>query len=235
MAQAIEVASVKPSRDPRGDSNLDSTPGRLTATNITVRYLIRFAYDVKDYQIERAPAWVDGEQFDIAAKSSDASPVRSKSASSQESKTMVRAILEDRFRLSTHRETRQGNVYLLLLAKGGSKLTAHNEGAGSGTRGGCGHLTGSRLTLDVIATVLSRQVERDVVDRTGLAGKYDFKLDWTPDSGPCRDTQSGAAIDAAVHPSFYAALQEQLGLRLEPAKGPVETLIVDHVERPSGN
>ena len=91
-------------------------------------------------------------------------------------------------------------------------------------------MVGTRRTADVIATVLSRQFEREVVNRTGLSGKYDFQLDWTPDSGPCP-----AAGDAVGLPSIYGAIQQQLGLKLEAAKGPVELLVIDHVERPSEN
>jgi uncharacterized protein (TIGR03435 family) len=130
-------------------------------------------------------------------------------------------------------------VYLLVVGKNGPKLTPHNDGTGAKTRKGCGHLAGTRLTMDVFATVLSRDLETDVLNRTGLPGKYDFQLGWTPDSGPCRvaaDTQGGsAAADPSSLPSLYTALQQQLGLRLESSKGPVESLIVDRVERPSEN
>jgi uncharacterized protein (TIGR03435 family) len=233
----IEVASIKPSRNTGVDSNLDSVRGRLTATNITLRYLIRLGYGVKDYQIERAPGWVDSDLYDIAVKSANA-----KTASLEEEKSMVRELLADRFQLTTHHETKQMGLYLLVVGKNGTKLTLHNDGTGARTRKGCGHLAGTRLTMDVFATALSRELETDVLNRTGLPGKYDFQLDWTPDSGPCRvaaeaaDSQGGsAAAGPSGLPSFYTALQQQLGLRLEPSKGPVEILIVDRVERPSGN
>jgi uncharacterized protein (TIGR03435 family) len=216
--------SIKPNPNSRAESNLDSAPGgRLTATNITVKELILLAFGVKDYQIERAPGWVDGERFDINAKASSAKPT-----SLEDEKSLVRELLAARFHLTTHRETKQMPVYLLVVAKTGPKLTPNNEGSGARTRKGCGHLAGTRLTMDVIATVLSRQFERDVLNRTALPGKYDFQLDWTPDSGPCP-----AAAEAL--PSIFTALQQQLGLKLESAKGPVNFLIIDHVERPSEN
>ncbi len=233
-SKLIEVASVKPSGSPSAGSNLDSVRGRLTATNISVGYLIRFAYGVKDYQIERAPGWIDSELYDIAAKGANG-----KAGSLEDDKAMVRELLTDRFQLTTHRETKQMRVYLLVVGKNGPRLTLHNDGTGAKTRKGCGHLAGTRLTMDVFATVASRDLETDVLNRTGLPGKYDFQLDWTPDSGPCRvaaDTQGGsAAADPSSLPSLYTALQQQLGLRLESSKGPVETLIVDRVERPSEN
>jgi uncharacterized protein (TIGR03435 family) len=92
-----------------------------------------------------------------------------------------------------------------------------------------------RLTMDTIATVLSRQLERNVVNRTDLPGKYDFMFDWTPDSGPCPVTDSGSGAEQPVRPSFFTAIHQQLGLKLEPAKGPVETLVIDHIERPTEN
>jgi len=233
-SKLIEVASVKPSGNPRADSNLDSVRGRLTATNVTLGYLIRFAYGVKDYQIERAPGWVDSALYDIAAKCADC-----KTAGLEEEKSMVRELLADRFHLTTHREAKPMRVYLLVVGKDGPKLTLHNDGTGAKTRKGCGHLAGTRLTMDVFATVLSRELDTDVLNRTGLAGKYDLQLDWTPDSGPCRaaaDSPGGSpAADPSGWPSFNTALPQQLGLKLESAKAPVEILIVDRVERPTGN
>jgi bla regulator protein blaR1 len=232
QTQGFEVASIRPNRTRSADSNLDSAPGgRLTATNITVRELIRLAYGVKDYQIERAPGWLESEHYDIAAKS--AIPEKTSLAEEQ---SQVRELLADRFRLTTHRETKQTQVYLLVVGKDGPKLTAHDDGTGSGTRKACGHLAGKRLTLDTIATVLSRQFERDVLNRTGLPGKYDFQLDWTPDAGPCplaADTEGSA--NPSAPPSIFTAIQQQLGLKLESAKGPVDFLVIDRVERPSAN
>ncbi|MGA3236648.1 MAG: TIGR03435 family protein [Bryobacteraceae bacterium] len=233
-SKLIEVASVKPSGNTSADSNLDSVRGRLTATNISVGYLIRFAYGVKDYQMERAPGWVDSALYDIAAKSAN-----SKTGSLEDLKAMVRELLADRFQLTPHRETKPMRIYVLVVAKSGPKLTLHNDGTGAGTRKGCGHLAGSRLTMDVFATVLSRELETDVINQTGLPGKYDFQLDWAPDSHPCRvaaDSQGGsAATDPSGLPSLYTALQQQLGLKMESAKGPVEFLVIDRVERPSEN
>ena len=232
-SQTLEVASVKPSHNTTADSNLDSMRGRLTATNITVRELIRLAYGVKDYQIGRAPGWIDSQRFDIAAKS-----VSDKANSPDNEKSLVRELLSDRFQLSTHREAKQMPVYLLVVAKDGAKLTAHND-AGIKTRAGCGRLVGRRVTTDGIATMLSRQLDHEVLNRTGLSGEYDVQLNFTPDSGPCRvgsDSQGGSvSTDPAGLPSIHTALQEQLGLKLEPAKGPVDVLVIDRIERPSEN
>jgi len=232
-SQTLDVASVKASRNTTADSNIDSVRGRLTATNITVKELIRLAYGVKDYQIGRAPGWVDSERFDIAAKI-----VSGKGNSPEDEKSLVRELLADRFQLTTHREAKQMPVYLLVVAKDGPKLTPHND-AGTKIRGGCGRLIGRRVTTDAIATMLSRQLEHEVLNRTGLSGEYDVQLNFTRDAGPCRvatDSQGGsAATDPSGPPSIYTALQQQLGLKLESAKGTVEFLIIDRVERPSEN
>jgi uncharacterized protein (TIGR03435 family) len=230
---AFEVASIKLSHSRSAESNVDSTPGRLTATNITVRELIRLAYGVKDYQVERAPGWVGGERYDIAAKGAGR-----KTTGNDEEQSQVSALLADRFQLTAHRETKQMQVYLLVVARNGPKMTLHNDGTGAKTRRGCGHLAGTRVTMDVLAAVLSKQFERDVLNRTGLPGKYDFQLDWMPDSGPCpaADGQvAAAAAGASGLPSIHSAVQEQLGLRLESARGPVDILVIDLVERPTGN
>ena len=221
-AQTLEVASVKPSRSSAADSNIDSVKGRLTATNITVKELIRLAYGVRDYQIGQAPGWVDSERFDIVAKM-----VSGASHSLQDEKSLVRELLAERFQLATHLELKQMQVFSLVVAKGGPRLTAHNDAVPK-IRGGCGRLVGRRVTADGIATILSRQLDREVLNRAGIAGEYDVQLNFTPDSGPCQADVSGS-------PSIQTALQEQLGLKLEAAKGPVGVLVIDRVERPSEN
>jgi bla regulator protein blaR1 len=228
-SQAFEVASVKPSRSGGGESNFDSRPGgRLTATNVSLRELIRLAFGVRDYQIARAPGWIDTARYDIDAKTGSAGNAGDKDIS-----PLLRHLLADRFRLTAHRETRELRVYALAVGKNGPRLIAHNDGSGARTRTGCGHLAGTRLTMDVLATVLSRQFECDVLNRTGLAGKYDFELDWTPEAGPCATAAESG--EPSVRPSIFTALQEQLGLKLESTMGPIEVLIIDHVEKPSGN
>jgi uncharacterized protein (TIGR03435 family) len=214
------------------DSNVDSVQGRLTATSITVKELIRLAYGVRDYQIGQAPKWIDSERFDITVKG-----VSGNRGNLEEVKSLVRELLADRFQLMTHREAKQMPVYLLVVAKDGPRLKAHSD-AGTKTRGGCGRLVGRRVTADAIGTILSRQVERQVFNRTGLSGEYDFQLDFTPDSGPCRaagNSQGALAADPSGRPSIYTALQQQLGLKLESSRGPVELLVIDRVEKPSEN
>ncbi len=226
----IEVASIKRSSNNLAESNLDSVRGRLTATNITIRELIRLAYGVRDYQIEQAPKWADNDRFDLAVKT-----VSGERGNLEDEKSIVRELLVDRFRLATHRE--QMPVLLLVQAKGGARLKAHDD-AGPKPRGGCGRLAGRRVTADGIATILSRQVERQVLNRTGLSAEYDFQLEFTPDSGPCRaagESPGAAAAEPSGAPSIYTALQQQVGLKLEPSKGRVDLLLIDRLEKPTQN
>ena len=222
--QAFDVASIRPNHSGSTDSNVDSTAGgRLTVTNETLRELIKLAFSVKDYQISGAPGWIDSERYDIVAKTASAVKL-----SLEDEKSLLRALLADRFAMKSHLETKEGIIYRLRIGKDGSKLTPHDDGTGTKARTSCGHLLGGRVTTGVLATMLSRQLEHDVTDDTGLPGKYDFQLDWTPDAVAC----PGASAD---QPSIFTAVQQQLGLRLESAKGPVETLIIDHIQVPSDN
>jgi uncharacterized protein (TIGR03435 family) len=130
--------------------------------------------------------------------------------------------------MKSHRETKEGIIYKLRIGKDGARLTRHDDGTGTKARASCGHLLGGRVTTGVLATTLSRQLEHDVTDQTDLPGKYDFQLDWTPDTSPC----PGAVAD---QPSIFTAVQQQLGLKLESTRGPVELLVIDHIETPSEN
>jgi len=219
----FEVASIKPSRSASDESNFDSTKGALTVTNAGMRELIRMAFGVKDYQIQGAPGWIDKERYDIAAKI-----VGGRNLSFDELKAALRELLASRFRMTSHRETRQLPVYVLSVGKTSSKLTADNQAARTSTRTGCGHLAARHVTVDVLATMLSRQLDRDVLNQTGLEGKFDFDLDWRPDTGACVE-------ERAAYPSIMNAVREQLGLVMRASKGPVEILVIDRLEKPSEN
>jgi uncharacterized protein (TIGR03435 family) len=138
---------------------------------------------------------------------------------------MVQTLLADRFQLKFHRETRELPIYALVVAKNGAKLHAVSA-AGLGVGMGKGRFNGRGADMPTLASVLSNELGRLVFDRTGLSGFYDFTLTFEPDDTRAADTAG---------PSLFTALQEQLGLRLEPQKGPVETLVIDHAEKPSAN
>jgi uncharacterized protein (TIGR03435 family) len=149
---------------------------------------------------------------------------------------MVRSLLEDRFKLGIRRESREGQIYELRVAKGGTKLTAATKTIPSGLFPGRGRVEGKAASISLLAKYLSGPTGRVVVNKAGLDGSYDFTLTWTP------EPRSAPEIPAATEsqpdiggPSIFTALQEQLGVRLEAAKGPVDLIIIDHVEKPGMN
>jgi uncharacterized protein (TIGR03435 family) len=243
----FEVASVKHNISGSDKAYLQATPGRLAITNVTLKRLILNAWDLQDYQLYGDPSWIASEHYDIQAR-----PEGNPSVQQMEG-PMLQALLEVRFKLVIHRETRQLPVYELTIARGGAKLQRAKEGGctpypadspppstaapGEVRPRYCGFSrTGEATGVSIpqLATVLSRQyipsgLHRPIVDRTGLTGTFDFHLEWTPDLATVPQS------DDAAGPSIFTALQEQLGLKLESAKGPVEVLVIDHVEPLSEN
>ena len=213
--------------------------GRFTATGISLKHLISQAYDVRDFQISSGPGWIGSDRFDINAKA-EGLPDRVPPGTMR---PYLRNLLEDRFRLKTHMETKEMPVYALVVGKAGSKLTPAAEGTTPGPmiRMGRGHLDGKGMPVQMLVHQISQQLGRTVIDNTGLTGNYDIVLDWTPEpgqgGGPFGGPPPPDAIQAADNsgPSIFTALQEQLGLRLESQKGPVPILVIDSVEKPSEN
>lgn len=262
-AETFEVASIKPDKSGGRGARMMNSPGRFRATNITLKMLIRMAYGVQDFQITGGPGWMNSDAYDVEAKEpagADAvSPMNMdesrRRADEERRKKMVRALLADRFQLKLHRETKELPVYALVVAKNGPKLKesdlpadAKGPGPGGKFRGmmmGPGQVTGNGVTLEFLATALSGTLGRPVVDQTGLKGAYDLKLEWTPDEGQRRMMMvmkggpgagpGEAPPPDASGPSVFTAIQEQLGLKLESKKGPVEILVIEHAEQPSEN
>jgi uncharacterized protein (TIGR03435 family) len=230
----FEVASIKacnPS-EPRKSGHLaappiSTKPGLLTARNASLKDLIRGAYALENYQISGGPGWIDSPGFDVEAKSTDG-------ATRDQLLLMLRALLTDRFKLAFHRETKELNVYDLVVAKNGPKFHALQAGADS-VPGKTNHL---RLRdLPALATYLTRlSSDEPVIDRTGLTGEFDLDLDM---SRIIEEASQGAAgPDEIIGRLFEAtanALQDELGLKLAPTKAPVEILVIDHAEKASAN
>jgi uncharacterized protein (TIGR03435 family) len=232
---SFEAASVKPA-GPDGERTgvFFLTGGRFETLGATLRMILTTAYDVRDYQIAGAPGWADAAKFDIEAKAAN------ESAGTEERRLMAQSLLDERFHLAVRRETREGQVYELTLAKGGSKLREATDSLQSkvqGLGGGRGGLVyGMACPVRLLVNQLSQELGRPVIDKTGLAGVYDFRLKWTPELGglsPGKELSQAAADDPA--PSLFTAVEEDLGLHLQAAKGPVETLVIDHVEKPNAN
>ena len=226
----FEVASVKPNRTGANDTHIGHDGATLTMTNVTLRYCILRAYSVADAQVS-GPAWLDSDRFDIVAKAGA-------DAQHDQSRLRLRSLLADRFKMTLHREKKESSIYALVPARGGLKIPAEpaNLPDGGNLSSGPGHVTAKGASMAHFAEFLSgprAALGRVVVDQTGLTGAYSFDLDWTPDDAEVRRQER---LERNAPPSLPTALQETLGLRLEPRKAPVEILIVDHAERiPTGN
>ena len=204
------------------------------------------AYGIEDDQISGAPKWVNSETYDIEAKVDGADSAELERLSEDQRHLMFQSFLVERFKLKVHWETKDLPVLALVVAKGGPKLqqakpgdTYPNgikgpDGKAGGHAGmmmwGRGRLTGQGIPIASMVPPLTQQLGRIVQDKTGLTGKYDVELRWTDDTGP--DTRP--ASDPAA-PSIFTAIQEQLGLKLDSQKAPVEVLVIDHVDAPSAN
>ena len=250
----FEVATIKPAApDARGSFIRIMPGGALQVTNMPLKMLLTFAYDVRDFQVSGGPGWVGSERYDINAKSEPSAGSQTapddprkltddqRKTAGQQMRQRLQALLAERFLLAIHHETKEAPIYALVVAKNGPKLQESKEGVGPSLMGRSrGQFEGKGALMEMLANVLSMQVGRPVVDKTGLTGKYDFKLEWTPDPGQGPGPLGAPGPDAPPPPdpngpSLFAAVQEQLGLRLESTKGPVETIVIDRVEKPSEN
>jgi len=221
-AQEFEVASIHTARDDGGHDS-DVNQGRFVTHNLTLQRLIAMAWDVDDGVVAGGPSWVNSDGYDINAKI----PADYPKWSQDQFRHMMQSLLAERFRLKMHRETRQISGYVLAVSKGGSKMAAaRSNDNGSDFTSHNFHLKATNVTMELFAKRLSRNrdIGKVVVDKTGLTGRFDFELDWSPTQAESDD-----------HPSIFTALQEQLGLRLESARVPVEAVIIDHAEKPGEN
>lgn len=217
----------------------------FTATNTTLTMLLMDAYGIRQDLMSGLPSWARSFHFDINAKVSDPDPDVMKKLSREQRRAMMVTLLTDRFHLKAHIETKTLPVYDLVIAKGGPKLkenatppaknldpgekpSAHPPGSFMISDS---EMIGVAIPISMLAPNLAFRVERNVIDKTGLTGKYDINLKWTPPQ--LEGKPSGLTDDPA--PDIFTALQEQLGLKLESSKGPVDTLVIDHVEMPSAN
>ncbi len=226
-----DVVSIKPNKSGSGSSGIDSNSaiGSYIATNTRLRRLIEDAYGVKAELISGVPKSIDDARFDVTAKVVDPDVSVLKKVNAEQRQLMLQPYLRDRFHLVVHTETKTLPVYDLVASKEGIKFkeSADSGKESTGTTVHNQMLTAHGVSMASFANTLFQQVHRTVIDKTGLTGRYDLALKWSLEDSP------DAVSDAA--PGIFTALREQLGLKLEPAKGPVVTLVVDHVEMPSEN
>jgi uncharacterized protein (TIGR03435 family) len=227
VAQRFEVASIKPSNaDPNSTSGIQTGHGRLDANNVTLKRCMMGAFGVGPHQISGGPGWLESDRFEISAKSDQ--PINDDAGLM----VMLQSLLAERFKLVFHRETRTISAFVLEVAKKGPKLQKAEAGEASTntSTSNTGVMIDAHSTdMDSFAKILARNTELPVVNHTGLAGIFNFKLYWAPENARPKD---GAAMEGA---SIFSAIQEQLGLRLRSQKAPVEFLVIDHVEKPSEN
>lgn len=254
---AFEVASVKPNRSgPAAGQSLNGQPGGvIVVTNMTVRDLITRAYQVQGFQIVGGPEWLANDRFDITATAGrDLPPTGFDGV--PPAMLMMRALLEDRFRLVVRRESRDMPVYALVVARAdgqpgtglrrsrsdcaalikaaGGRGVPPVPDAGAGGRPRCGlsgrsgMIMAGGYPMSQLVRYLAPQVQRTVIDRTGLDGDWDFDLTFTP---PQIAAGANASLDTGTT-SLFTALQEQLGLKLEPERTAIDVLVIDRIERP---
>jgi len=250
----FEVASIRPSNSADHRPLFDVQPGgRFIAKNVSVKRLIEWAYGIKNFQISGGPGWIGSDLFDISAKPES-------SANADKVDLMLQSLLAERFQLAIRHETKEMPVYGLGVAKNGPKFNDAKESdpnmvdlskrpdlAGRGGRARFTMIRRGRLTaqggdMRLLASELSNFLGRTVVDKTGLTGTYDLKLEWQPDENQVVMFQAlgvpegfGAPAPDPLGPSLFTALEEQLGLRLDSQRGSVETFIIERIERPSEN
>lgn len=239
-----EVASIRPSTTGDFNSKSDIEPKAIHVVNTTLHEIIKMAFDVhSESQLENLPEWAKSARYTIEAKSDEATIAVSKTLSEEKNDELCRAeiqhLLEDRFHLKVTHIRREHPVYALITAKSGPKLKESTpkpqiedpSDSSSKTEGSLSftstHMTATNVTMVMFASMLSHLEDVDgriVVDKTGLTKHYDWELNWSPDAA--QDTSK---------PSLFTAVQEQLGLKLEHDKAPIDIVVIDHLERPTEN
>jgi len=236
---AFEVATIKPSSPDARGRGFRVNGRHFTTLNTSLSLMIQWAYGIQAKQIVGGPAWLDTDKYDISAE-----PDGEGQPNAEQWKIMLEKLLADRFKLTLHHDTKELPVYALVVAKGGAKVTK-SEGNPDGLpslmfRGGPGGivLPAKNSTMADFASVIQRTyVDRPVVDQTGLAGRYDFDLNFTPDPGMSASMGGPPPPPPADNapPELFTALQQQAGLKLEPTKAPVAVIVIDRAEKPSEN
>jgi uncharacterized protein (TIGR03435 family) len=239
-----DVISIHPHNAMDDNTMFNSRPGNFVATNGTLKQLISYAYGVREDLITGLPSWADTARFDVTAKVSDFDPAAFKNLTDEQSQSMLRPMLTDRFHVKAHTEIKTLSVFNLVVTKDGPKFKVNppppvdpdNPKKGQEGRGNTminnDDLTATAIPLSSFAETLAANLNKTVIDKTGLVGDYDFHLKWSPEDDRNTSADNGTTDHA---PDLFTALQEQLGLKLEPTKGPVTTLVVDHAEQPTPN
>jgi uncharacterized protein (TIGR03435 family) len=232
----VEVATIKPTRPGNDEMMFQTRGGTLVTKNLTLGFMMSFAYDLPAGQIAGKPGWMDTDKWDIEAK-----PDTPGEPNASQLKVMMQKLFAERFGLQVHEEKRKMAAYVLSVSKDGPKMTKVTDASLSPGQllYPRGVIIGKSLAMaDLVQTLKSYVLSLPVVDKTGLEGRWDFTLRWTPDETQFADAPESLrhpADDANAWPPLFTAIQEQLGLKLEAQKADVEVLVVDHVDHPSPN
>ena len=256
----FEVATIKPTKDDEDQSMMMYTSDGISLHGIPMKMILREAFGVEDDHIIGEPSWVKN-RYDVEAKVDADDAPKLKGMKMDQRRMMMLPLLEERFNLKYHHETRELPMYALVVAKSGLKMKASAPddppkadakpddadakdkpriGRHNLMMNGRGHLESTGTGIPFLVHVLSSQLGRTVVDKTGLTGNYDYTLQWTPDDvgtpmGGDAGPGKGDVSPDAGGPTLLTALEEQLGLKLESQKGTVDVIVIDHIDTPSEN
>ena len=236
--KAFEAASIKRSSPGKTGSGLRLSPARINVINSTLKFCVQMAWDVKEFQVTGGEGWMDNERYDIDA-------VAASAFQKGEFRQMLQTLLTDRFGLAIHREMQDRPGYSLVVGRHGQKLPPPVESMDilfSRTPTGDRTLKATNISMSQLADALSSVLGTKVIDRTGIEGRFDASMQWTPD--PINEpmlSKSGQplppppASDAPLGPSIFNVLQEKFGLKLEAAKVPMDVIVIDRATRPTEN
>jgi len=223
-ADTFDIVAIHHSQIDSVNTRIDMQKGgHLVVLNASLKTLIRNAYGILPFQLANEPKWIESDKFDINAKNATSQDITQDSL-----KPLLQGLLAERFHLKVHWETREMPIYALVVEKDGPKfqpyVDAPQHGMNTSKRPGKVNMRGTDVPMTELASNLGNQLGRFVVDETGLPGHYDFVVHWDPE----QTTDS-------TEPSLFTALHEQLGLKLESKKGPMQMLVIDNAEKPSEN
>jgi bla regulator protein BlaR1 len=232
----FDIYTVKPDKTGGGGMSVSWHDNVFSATNVNLKFLLQIAYNIRQPLLENVPKWGESGRWDVQGKISDFDPVLEKSLTIEQKRSMQRDFLAHAFAIRAHIETRVQPTYEMVVAKTGLKMTENTLDPDSpeakGKLGSMsmnnGRLDAQGVKMENITKALEGEVERTIVDKTGLTGSYDAHLHWQPEKGAVKP-------DDEAQPGIFTAIQEQLGLKLQPSKGDVDVLVVDAAQLPEEN
>jgi uncharacterized protein (TIGR03435 family) len=229
----FEAVSIKSAIAGARGGGYNISPGRINVKNRTLKDMVEFGWDLHDYQLTGTAGWIEGDHYEIVATTPSG-------PSSEQRRLMMQAMLADRFALKIHKEPKEVSGYALVVGKSGPKIGAASSDEGElmlsrSETTGLRTLNGVSRRMPDLASILSSLLARPVVDKTGLNGRFDFHMEWSPDIGQVMESKESSLPASDTGPSIFTALQETLGLKLETQKVQVEVIVIDHAEKPTLN